>query len=269
MAAINEDLRRSGQPPLDASQRVELDFYIQGFLDRGTNLRMRGAFAASERRFPQALTLYARALQDSPNRAGVFADRARVFYAAGAPDSALVQLQEAIADLQKREGGDRLVRVYDSKELFEHSIGMIHEERGDLGAARAAYGRALQENLSYYPAHVRLALVGLGAGDTAMALSELDLALQLAPQDVSVRVTYGSILAHVGRVDEAASQLRQATELEPFYALPHYVLGQVAERRRNRDEAVAAYRGFLARATRNDERRAAVAQRLADLGPEP
>jgi Tfp pilus assembly protein PilF len=143
---------------------------------------------------------------------------------------------------------------------------MIHEQTDNLAAAREAYGRALQENLSYYPAHTRLGLVALIAGDTATALSELDLSVQLAPQEITARVTYGTLLARVGRTDEATAQLRQAAELEPYYALPQYLLGRVAEARQERVPAVAAYRAFLARASQRDQRRAEVVQRIADLG---
>ena len=47
---------------------------------------------------------------------------------------------------------------------------------------------------------------------------------------------------------------------------PHFILGQVSEMTRNRDQAIGAYRGFLARASQRDARRADVEQRLADFG---
>lgn len=266
MADFNQALRRSGQPPLDPSQRQELDYYIEGYLRTGTSFRLRAALSASQRNFPQALDLYRRAMADSRDRAGILIDRARLFYVTGVTDSALGQLREAVAVLRQRES-DRTVRVYQSKELFEHGIAMIHEQRGELPAAREAYGRALQENLSYYPAHLRLGLVALGAGDTATAVSELELASQVAPKEVAVHVTFGTLLGQVGRTDEAEAHLRQAVELEPYYALPHYLLGRVAELRKNRDQALAAYRAFLGRAAQRDPRREEVTQRLADLGP--
>jgi tetratricopeptide (TPR) repeat protein len=266
VAAVNQDLRRAGQGSLDPSQRHELDYIVEGYLRTGTSLRLRASLAASERRFPEALDLYRRAMSESRDRVGILVDRARVFFVTGVEDSALVQLREAVEELRRREA-DRIVRVYQSKEFFEHSIGMIHERQGDLAAAREAYGRALQENLSYYPAHVRLGLVALTTGDSATALSELDLATQVATKEATACLTYGMLLAHAGRLPEAEVQLRQAIELEPYYALPHHVLGQVAELQRNREQAIAAYRGFLARASQHDQRRADVTQRLADLGP--
>lgn len=265
-AAINEDLRRSGQRPIEGSERNELDYYVEGYLRTGSSLRVRAALAASQRDFPMALDLYRRAMPTKGDRVGIFVDRARLFFVIGSADSALAQLTQAVQEMRKEEA-DRITRVYESKEFFEHGMGMIHEQQGDAAAAREAYGRALQENLSYYPAHLRLGLLALGAGDTAAAVTELDLAAQVAPKEVATRVTYASLLAQVGRTDDAETHLRQAVDLEPYYALPHYVLGRLAELRRNREQAVAAYRAYLARASQRDPRRAEVTQRLDDLGP--
>jgi len=99
------------------------------------------------------------------------------------------------------------------------------------------------------------------------ALSEFDLAVEVAPADAPLRVAYGLLLAKTSRRDEAVVQLRRAAELEPFYAMPHYVLGYVGELQGNRDEALAGYRGFLARAGAHDRLRDVVATRVADLGP--
>lgn len=265
-AAITEELRRSGGRPLDESERHELDFYVDGYLQRGTNLRVRGTLAASQRDFDGALDLYRRALDGSRDRAGIFVDRARVFFVTGVPDSALVQLREAIEELRRQEG-DRLQRVYESREFFEHCAALIHEQQGDRAAARDAYGRALQENLSYYPAHVGLGLLALAAGDTATGLSELELATQVAPGEPAPRLTFAALLAQVGRHDDAEAQLRQVAELEPYYALPHYLLGRLGEVRRNRDQALAGYTAYLARAGKLDRLRADVERRVADLQP--
>ena len=263
-AAINQARVRSGEPPLGPSDRHELDYAIDGYLRTGSSLRMRGALAASERRFPEALDLFRRALNESSDKVGVLIDRSRIFFNTGMEDSALAQLRQAVETLRGKES-DRVVRVYQSKEFFEHSIGMIHERQGDIAAAREAYGRALQENLSYYPAHVRLGLVSLAVGDTAAAMTELALASEVAGKEATVSVTYGVLLARLGRIVDAEAQLRQAIELEPYYALPYLALGQVAEMARNRDQAIAGYRGFLQRASQRDQRRPLVTQKLADL----
>jgi hypothetical protein len=63
------------------------------------------------------------------------------------------------------------------------------------------------------------------------------------------------------------THLKRAAELEPYFAVPHYVLGRIAEALGQRDPAKQSYQAFLARASQQDGRRAEVAQRLAAIGP--
>jgi len=264
-AAVNRDMRRRGERPLEGSEQHELQFIVDTYLQTGTRMRLRGLLAASERRFPDALEFLKGALaEERRDQPGIHIERARIFFTIGNHDSALAAVQNALAQIRAGEA-DRLQRVFESRELFEHAIGMINEARGDVPAAREAYGRSLQENLGYYPAHVRLGLLALAAGDTAAAVNELDLAVQVAPGEPLVRVRYGALLAQLGRLEESKTQLLQAATMEPYYALPHYLLGRIAEARRERDPAIEAYRAFLARASQRDPRRAEATQRLADL----
>src|SRR2546426_12658584 len=84
------------------------------------------------------------------------------------------------------------------------------------------------------------------------AISEMDLAVQVKPDDPWVRATNGQTLAQIGRAADAAVQLRKAVDLEPFYPGPYYLLGRVAEMLGKRAEAADDYRGYLAR---SEERR--------------
>jgi len=265
-AVVNEDQRRSGGRPLDVGDEAQLDYFIEGIIRTGTSFRARAALLAGQRRFEQALDLYERALQDSRDKPSIRWERARILYGMGVYDSALVELQAAVKEMRDRDT-TRMRSWYRSKELFEHATGMIHEMRGNVDSAKAAYGRALQEHLSYYPAHMRLGTLALLSGDTATAVSELDLAVQVAPDEPLVRITYGALLAQIGKPDDAETHLRRAAELEPYFAMPQYLLGRLAELKRNREAAIAAYQVYLAKASKRDGRRAEVTQRLADLAP--
>ena len=264
VATYKQELFRAGERPLDPSAESELNFLLDQYLRSGARLSVRAALAASQRRFLEALELYRQLLPQYRFKAEIRWERARIFYVIGSYDSALVELQTALSE-PRQPDTTRLTPVYVSRELLDHSIGMIHEAAGDTAAAREAYGRALLENLSYSPAHVRLAALDLIAGDTATALSELDLAVQVAPTEAPPRVSYALLLAQTGHRDEAVLHLRRATDLEPYYAVPYYVLGFVAELQGNREEALAGYRAFLARASARDRLRNVVAQRVADL----
>jgi tetratricopeptide (TPR) repeat protein len=190
--------------------------------------------------------------------------RGRLFFQLGQPDSALSELTLAVDELRKRDAKD-LVYVYQSKALFEHSIGLVYERLGDPAKAREAYGRALQEDLGYSPAHVRLGYMAIDSKDTAAALSEFDLAVQLRPQDSALRFQYGYLLGEAGNDADAEVQLRKALELNAWYAASHYALGRVHERRGKAVEAAQSFKNFLALASRNDLRRADALKRIETM----
>lgn len=259
---VRWSVRRSN--PREHIDEAFLKFAIDDYLRSGGPAD-RAWVAYAEGRFPAALDLYASALKDSRNPSGIHANRARIFLLLGRPDSALVQMGHAVDRMRERDDR-RLVYLYESKALFEHSTGIILEQQGKPSEAREAYGRALQEDLSYYPAHVALASLALNAGDTATALAEMDLAAQIRGADAGVRYVYGQVLAITGRFSDAEQQLRAAVKEEPWYAAPYALLGGVLEKTGQAPQAVESYRAYLARASRNDPVRPRVEERLAALG---
>lgn len=261
-----EDLDRGGGHGV--SEAV-INEWINDVMHHGSPY-MKAREAYSQGRFPEALRLMDEAHREarSRSRSWLRAERARLLAHTGNNPAALEDFASAIAEM--RSGDERdLVFVYESKALLEHAMGMLHERMGNTDAAREAYGRALTEDLSFYPAHVRLGLLALVAGDTATAVGELDLAAQAAGPDPSVHYVYGAMLAQLGRLDEAAAQLSRAGELAPFYPDPHFALGVVRDGQGNLEGARAAYQAFLDRAARGHRRRAVAEQRIRDLGGSP
>ena len=159
----------------------------------------------------------------------------------------------------------KLVVLYDSKAMAEYSVATLLEGAGQPEKAKEAYGRALQEDLAYYPAHMRLGLLALGQGDTAAAVSELAMAAELAATDPFVRYMNGWVLGKVKHTKEAVAELTKATELEPYFALPNLVLGAQYEVLEKAPEAMAAYDRFLKIASANDPQRQFASERLEDL----
>lgn len=262
--AVYKESRRRAMEPVSPGEEPAMEYLVNQYLQSGTSLSVRAAIATSRRQFGEALEFYRQLLAHSRIKAELRILRARIFYSMASYDSALVEMQGALDELRQRDTA-RTMPVYVSRELLEHSIGIIDEAAGDTAAARAAYGRALLENLSFAPAHTHLAVLDLLRGDTATALSEWDLAIQVAPEEAPLRTAYGLLLAQTGRGDDAVLQLDHAVELEPFYAIPHYLLGYVAELQARREVALQAYRAFLARASVHDRLRATAEQRVAAL----
>ena len=121
------------------------------------------------------------------------------------------------------------------------------------------------KDLSYYPAHMRLGTIALSTGDTATALSEMDLAAQINNDEPVLQATYGTILAQSGHIPEAQQHLHRAVELDPFYANSYYVLGRVDEFTGKSSEAAGDYRAYLGHTRAQDPRIADVQRRLAAL----
>jgi Tfp pilus assembly protein PilF len=225
----------------------------------------RAWYAYGEGRYGDALMLYAQAVRDDKKNGPLRVDRARVFMQMNNPDSALAELTLAVDDMRKRDKKD-LIYVYQSKALTEHSIAIVQQRLGHVDAAREALGRALQEDLAYYPAHLQLAFLAIDAKDTTTALTEMDLAVQLRGDDAAAHYLYGFTLASAGKLPDAEVQLKKSIELNPVYATPHFVLGQVLEALKRPDDAAKEYATFLAKAAKSDMRRDAAGERIASLG---
>ena len=158
--------------------------------------------------------------------------------------------------------------VYNSKAAIEHSIGMLLEAHDRPAEAREAYGRALQEDVSFYPAHLRLGMLALGAKDTTTAVSELDLAVQIAGDEPYVRYVAGYSLAALGHRPEALAQINKAIEIDPFYALPYITAADLLEKNGEHAAAKVTYQQYLKRAPKADPQRADVEAKLQSMTPQ-
>ena len=229
---------------------------------------LRAWVAYSEGDFDRAERLYGEAVRQTSNRrakASLMTERARLYFQRDKADKALADLNTALAELRRADRND-LIYVYESKALAEQGLGMVQKRLGNVAAAREAFGRSLQEDLSYFPAHVQMAMLALDAKDTVAALSAMDLAVQIKPDDAGLRYTYGFTLSEVGRHAEAREQLERAAALAPVYAAPHHALAKVLDAEGKPQEALPHYRAFLSLAPRGDPRRGEATRRIAALG---
>ena len=220
--------------------------------------------AYAEGRFADALVLYEQAIKDAKYKAELRADRGRVFFQLGEVDSAVSELTESLDELRKADKKD-IVYVYESKALLEHSIGLLQARLGNKPAAREAFGRALEEDLSYSPAHMQLAYLAIDANDTTTALSEMALAVQIRGEDPALRYIYGYALGANGRYEDAEVQLRNAIVVDPLFAAPYHALGQVLDALGRSNEALVQFQSFLAHASQTDPRRKEVEQRVREM----
>jgi tetratricopeptide (TPR) repeat protein len=263
VAYIRDDAIRRAHMSGEDPSPTELDFYIERYL-RSASPSTRAWAYYGDGNFTAALESYAQALDRARNKAYVRLERGRIFGMRGAPDSAVAEMRLALDELRKQDQKE-LVVLYDSKAMTEYSIATLLEGAGNVDGAREAYGEALQEDLSYYPAHLRLGLLALGKKDTATALSEMALAAQLAAGEPHIRYVNGYVLAATHHWPEAIKELKTAVELEPYYALPYLRLGQVHEMMSHGPEALASYQEFLVRAAQTDMQRQFAIERVNEI----
>jgi tetratricopeptide (TPR) repeat protein len=255
---------------IDELARSQVEDRVRLYLRTPAAAGWRAWLAYAERRMDDAVTLYAEALKRARNdehryRTRLHLQRARSFYLANRRDSAVAELGRAIEENRRRD--ERvLAPLYESKALLEHTLGVALESNDDLTGARAAYGRALVEDLAFYPAHVRLGGLLAAAGDTAGARAEYELALEVAPEAPVVRIVLANHHHGSGDHRAALTTLEPLLESEPYWAEPYLLRALALDRLGDREGAAAQYGKFLEHTEAADDRRDAAARRLAALG---
>ena len=216
-------------------------------------------------RYDVALESYAKLLKrENAGKSFYHAMRGRLFQYVGNVDSAVGSLKLAITEAKKVED-TALVRFYQPKARYLYQMGWLYESQDRSNEARDAYGQALVEDLSFYPAHQRLALLALAQGDTTTAISEFDIAVQAGTHDVVLRVQYAYALAATRKLAEASQQIQQVIAKEPYYADPYLMLARLYEATQMGDLATESYKAFLERAPKADLQRQFAAERVQAL----
>ncbi len=250
--------RTLDEPLIEAYVRLASDADEDGlfFLGRRTgDPAYDGQVAYLRGNHREATRLLREASRRYPKRFSLHEVRARAFYGLQEYDSAATELSTYLERLRKNDD-EKLVRWYDSKALTEYAVGRLHSMRGDTAAARAAYGRALTEDLSFTEAHVALAELAVASRDLPAAEAEYQAAVQSRDADAFLHHQYALVLLGQGRSGEAGTELERAEKLEPYYAMPYYLLGRLYDAAGMEVEALAQYHAFLTRSSRMlDERR--------------
>ncbi len=243
--AMEDDARTSG----GQLNLAEFSFAMNSYLGRADQFTQAWV-AAADGRNNDALRLYADIMKREKKKAYYLIERGRIFARTGSSDSAIASFQAALTEMRAADAKE-LVILYNSKAVLEHGIAVLLEANDDNDGAREAYGRALQEDLSYYPAHLRLGLLATTLKDSAAAFSEMELAVQAAPTEPYPHFIYATSLASFGDADRAISHLQDAVKLEPMWASPYSLLAQLFERKGDGAKALESYDAFFARAARS------------------
>jgi len=195
--------------------------------------------------------------------------RALPFVALGQNDSAIASVHSSLA-LYRGADTTTAMRMYESQPFAEYSLGVLFE-RGQQGdSAQAAYERALLDDVTFAPAHWRLAHLRLATGDTTRALQELTDAVALDSTDAVSLYELGSLILAAGHSDSAIVLLKKSIAVEPFFLQPHFLLGRIYEMSGFKEEAIAEYMTFLHIAPRSMPNEIAAVRRwIVALGGTP
>ena len=93
----------------------------------------------------------------------------------------------------------------------------------------------------------------------------MDLAVQLQPDDPTLRYRYAEVLVRAKRDGDAAAQLRKAIALDPWYGRPHLLMARIADVEQYTDDAITEYKAFLAVASKTDHQLLIARVRLSKL----
>jgi len=242
--------------------------YLMQSLMRDTDPYTRAWLAYADGRFPAAIQFYEQVLRRERNPTRLRLRLGQIHYLSGNFTQAAEHLRLGIEAL-RQDDRRQVVRVYESKAMLEYSLAAALQQAGNVDAAREAYGRALQEDLAFWPGHRAMANLAVSKGDTATALSELALAVEIAPNEADLHYEYGYLLLAAHKAVESAAEMKKAAELDPYYAAPHFFLGAMHDASGMTEEALEHYRVFLARAAGDDSHLAQARARVAALAAAP
>lgn len=208
----------------------DLALRITAALEAALTPAERGRLARRATESPEAYGLYLKGRHFWYQRtSGGFARAIDYFQRAIAADSTYARAHAGLATVYLLQGisGD-----------------LSPEEAGERTRAAALEALALDDELA--EAHAALgAYYEAYAWNEAAAEREWRRAIELDPNDPTVRHFYGNLLAAGGHFDEAIAQKRKAVELDPLSPVFSEVLGNTLRRARRPAEALEALRNAI------------------------
>ncbi len=220
------------------------------------------------RDYPRALKEWAALLDSRREKSFIYAERARIFYQLESYDSAAAQLTQALV-AWRADDNDYVAAIFDSRAIYEYSLGLVFERMGRADSARSAFQRSLAADSLDAAPHVRLSALDLASGDTAGALRELAAGAAAQPQDPLTGYLYGSMLVRAGRDSLSVAELKRTAALDPWYAAPCILLALIYDAEGSKPEATTQFKAFISIASQRNGLLPRARERLAALTAAP
>jgi TolB-like protein/Tfp pilus assembly protein PilF len=121
------------------------------------------------------------------------------------------------------------------------SLGLVHKNRFEWGAAEASFRRALELKPGLATAHHWYSVFLTQQGRFAEAMAEIKLAMSLDPLSVAPRLQLASVLTMARRYDDAIAQYEQALDMDRGFVAAYRHLATVYVHKREYAKASELY----------------------------
>jgi tetratricopeptide (TPR) repeat protein len=191
-----------------------------------------GCILTEEKRLPEAMEQFERAIRLNPDYADAHCNLAL----------ALDQSNRSLEAVSHCEEALRLKPVYPEA---HQNLGIALAHLGRLGEAIEQYKKALEEKPFYHAAENSLGSALVQTGRPGEALEHFKKALILKPDFADAHFNLGYILASWGRYQEAVEHFRQAMALNPSDPDCYYLLGNALIETGRPGEAIGYFQQAL------------------------
>jgi len=202
-----------GQVPLESLASQELLHYLDHNADQPTGLLQVGLYHLARGEMELAVGSFGKAVEWDPNSAPLRHEYAVVLSMQGKAQEALKQMSEAC-------------RLEPQVAEYQYKLGLAWNELGDSAKTTAALERAVALEPRHARAWYNLGLARSAAQDWERALEALLRAESVDERDPRIPYARATVLAQMGRMDDARSAAARALEIRPDYAAARQFLEQ-------------------------------------------
>jgi len=191
--------------------------FLDHIADQPLGQMARGVFQLQRGNLTNALPNFQRAVEWDPYSAGLRHELAIILSQLGRAHEAVEQLEAA-------------VRLQPTEAEFHYKLALALNEIGASARVVAALEAAVRADPRHARAWYNLGLARSGRGDAPGALEALLRAEAADPRDPRAPYARATVLAQLGRLDEARAAARRALELAPEFAAARALLRQLEGR---------------------------------------
>jgi TolB-like protein/DNA-binding winged helix-turn-helix (wHTH) protein/tetratricopeptide (TPR) repeat protein len=186
----------------------------------------------SDEGFNKAIAYFQEATRKDPQYALAFAGLADCYGVIGATIIGTVSSAEAAP--KAKAAAIRALEIDPSLAEAETSLATAKFNYDwDWSGAASGFKKAIELNPSYATAYQRYSLYLAAMGRFPDSLDQINKARELDPLSISINWSLGWRLYLARQYDRAIEQLLNTADMDPSYELPHLVLGQAYEQKRD------------------------------------